>query len=813
MALRRPFNRFALLLASALIAAPALAADEPASVGDAADAAPNASDGGGIGDIVVTATRKESKLQSTPVALSVIGEEIRSTQNVITTRDLAGQIPGLYTAPSGITPTTNTFFIRGIGNSDPIFDPTVGTYIDDVYLARAINGMSDLHDVERVEVLRGPQGTLFGANSGGGAIRYVTRTPTDNFEAFGDVGYGNYNTINAHGYVAGALVKGLLDASISAAHAEHDGYTWNPSQQAYVNNQNISSGRIKLLFTLAAGLKITLTGDGTIDHSQAAQYVAKAFTTINATQKQPNGLAAITAGTLYAPTAFSAFQDNVSYAGRPGVNDSLTGGLTARIDYDVDSHLSVHAISGLRAFEQAPVNYNNDGQNRVPWNAAQTNAVDISDNYINYYQHQFTQEFQLQGNWRVFDFTGGLYYLFENFSSDRIGYVTNGLPASNTALPAAPFDQIGNTRTFNYAAYLQGNVHITDRLTLTAGGRYTIARRAFAFRGVNDDLSGKPIDPALYPQVLTGGAIPALGLTIPATQINFTNANALNRKTWRSFTPKAGLSYQVTPTIFAFFNFAEGFDAGGFNNRALNIQSALPYDPENVRSYEGGLKTDWFDHRLRINATAYYNDYTNLQTQVSVFNPNFGTGAFVNTRGNAQAAHTQGFELEISGQPSSRLNLGLNVTYLDARYDNYQSPATSTLAAYNYNGVAFAGQPKWQYYASADYTVPVTGLGRIKLGVNGNWRSSYASSLLNANAPAYVYPIDATGYLNGFISFETEDGHWSATLTGRNLTNNFAHTGLTQVGVIASGTYAGTVIAQGPQNPPRTVFLKLGFKY
>ncbi len=509
----------------------------PADASAAADAG-DAADGAGINDIVVTATRKESRLQSTPVAVSVIGQEIRSTQNVITTRDLAGQIPGLYTAPSGITPTTNTFFIRGIGNSDPIFDPTVGTYIDDVYLARAINGMSDLHDVERVEVLRGPQGTLFGANSGGGAIRYVTKTPTDQFEAFGDVGYGNYNTFNAHGYVAGPLVDGLLAASISAAHAEHDGYTWNPSQQANVNNQNITSGRIKLVFTPAAGLRFTLTGDGTIDHSQAAQYVAKAFTTINATQKQPNGLAAITAGTLFAPTAFSPFQDNVSYAGRPGVNDSLTGGLTARIDYDIDSHLSVHSISGLRAFEQAPVNYNNDGQNRVPWNAAQPRPVEISDNYINYYQHQFTQELQLQGNWQAFDFTGGLYYLFENFSSDRIGYVTNGLPANNTALPAAPFDQIGNTRTFNYAAYLQGNLHITDRLTLTAGGRYTIVRRAFAFRGVNDDLDGNPIDPVLYPQVLTGGAIPALGVSIPATQINFTNANALNRKTWRSFTPK-----------------------------------------------------------------------------------------------------------------------------------------------------------------------------------------------------------------------------------------------------------------------------------
>jgi iron complex outermembrane receptor protein len=186
---------------------------------------------------------------------------------------------------------TNTFFIRGIGNSDPIFDPTVGTYIDDVYLARAINGMSDLTDVERVEVLRGPQGTLFGANSAGGAIRYVTRTPTERFDLRGDVGYGNYNTVNAHGYVAGSLVPGLLVGSVAIAHDQHDGYTWNPSLKTHVNNQQTTGGRIKLVLTPAAGLKLTLTGDGTIDHSNTASYVA---TTYNASNPALSGLGAIT---------------------------------------------------------------------------------------------------------------------------------------------------------------------------------------------------------------------------------------------------------------------------------------------------------------------------------------------------------------------------------------------------------------------------------------------------------------------------------------------------------------------------------------
>ena len=817
MALRRPFNRFAVLLASALIAAPALAAEREANAADTAAAAPDAAapdDSEGLTDIVVTATRKESKLQSTPVAVSVIGQEFKTQLNVITTRDLAGQIPGFYTPPSGITPTTNTFFIRGIGNGDPIFDPTVGVYIDDVYLARAINGMSDLTDVERVEVLRGPQGTLFGANSGGGAIRYVTRTPTDKTEASIDAGIGNYTTINTHGYLAGAIVPGLIDASIALAHDQHRGYSWNYSQQGWVNNQNTTGGRVKVVVTPSSRLKLTLTADGTIDNSLAAQYNAQAFTTISATSKVPNGLGAITGGTLFAPTSFSVYQPNVSYAGRPGVNDSLSGGITARVDYDLDGHLSLHSISALRAFHQDPVNYNNDGENRLPFDTAQPKLVDLSDNYITYHQHQFTQEFQVQGNWRTFDFTGGLYYLFENFASNRIGYVTNGLPATDIALPSAPFDQIGDTRSFNYSAYLQGNLHLTSKLTLTAGGRYTIEHREFNFTGVNDDLSGNPIDPVAYPQVLTGGAIPALGLNILATQINFNNAAALNAKTWRAFTPKAGLSYQVTPTIFAFVDYAEGFDAGGFNNRALNIQTALPYNPEHVHTYEGGFKTDWFDHHLRINATGFYNDYSDLQQQVSVFNPNYGTGAYVSTRGNAKSAHTDGFELEISGQPTSRLNLGVNVSYLETRFDDYSSPQiVGGVPSYNYNGDPFSGQPKWQYFGSATYTVPVPQYGRFSLGVNGNWQTSFNSGLLNTTAPTYIYPIDAHGFLNAFVSFETEDGHWTFTLTGRNLTNSVYFTSLTQIGAVAGGTYKGVVLTEGAQNPPRTVFLKLGYKY
>ena len=786
------------ILSSAALAATSASANEAAVPAEAPDAA------SGLGNIIVTATRKETRLQSTPVAVSVIDDVFRGNQNVLTTRDLAGQIPGLYTAPTGITPLTNTFFIRGIGNSDPIFDPTVGVYIDDVYLPRAINGMSDLTDIERVEVLRGPQGTLFGANSAGGAIRYVTRTPGDRLDLRFDAGYGNYEAFNAHAYVAGPLVPGLLAASIAFAHDEHEGYTWNPSLQRRVNNQNTDGGRVKLVLTPSSALKLTLSADGTIDHSQAAQYVA---TTYNATNSALSGLGAITGGTLFSPTQFSAFRNNVSYAGRFGINRSHSGGIAGRIDLDLDPHLSLHSITALRGFDQDPVNYNNDGQNRLPYNSAQPRRIDISDNYIVYKQKSFTQELQLQGNWDRFDFTGGLYYLFENFRSNRIGYVT-GLPQSNTALPAAPFDQIGRTITRNYSAYLQANYRLTDRLTLTAGGRYITIRRAFDFQGVNYDLDGNPIDPSLYPQVRTGGAIPALGVNVAASQVNFSNAGVLNRKTWHAFTPKAGISFQVTPAIFLFASYSRGFDAGGFNNRALNLATALPYAPETVNTYEGGFKSDWFDHHLRVNLTGFYNDYKNLQTSVSAFSPISGT--YVSTRGNAPSAHTQGFELETSAQPIDNLSLAFNVTYLKTRFDDYSAPALGTVPAYNYTGKAFSGQPEWQYFASVDYGIPIGGVGTIKLGGSVNWQTSYFSDLLNSPQ----YRIGDKHFINGFIGFTTANGRWDFTLTARNVGNALYFSTLSPVGTpLRAGPFAGTQLVQGAQNAPRTIFFKVAYKY
>jgi iron complex outermembrane receptor protein len=259
----------------------------------AADAA-----GPAVKEVIVTATRQSTNLQKTPVAVTVVGADTITQQNLITARDLAGQAPGVEILRSGITPLTETFFIRGIGDSDPIFDPNVAQYIDDVYLPRAINGLADLADIERVEVLRGPQGTLFGENADAGAVRYITKTPTDQTDGNFDIGYGDYNAFAIHGYVSGAIIPGKLDGSLTIGHEQHDGYTYDPTIKQSVNDQDTTGLRGKLLATLSPQLKVLFSIDGTVDTSGTDYYIPK----------DP-----IIGGTLKTPV-YGAFNPNDTYA-------------------------------------------------------------------------------------------------------------------------------------------------------------------------------------------------------------------------------------------------------------------------------------------------------------------------------------------------------------------------------------------------------------------------------------------------------------------------------------------------------------------
>jgi iron complex outermembrane receptor protein len=773
--MRRRGRALSLALMSGASLWAATAYGETPAAGAAAEgaSAPQEAALSAVQDVIVTATRQSTKLQKTPVAVTVVGADAIAAQNLVTARDLAGQTPGVTIQRAGITPLTQVFFIRGIGDADPIFDPNVAQYVDDVYLPRAINGMTDLSDVERVEVLRGPQGTLFGENADAGAIRYITKNPTDQTEANLDVGYGTFNAFAIHGRVSGAIVPGVLDGSLSVGHEQHDGYTYDPTIKQHVNDQDTTGARGKLLWTASPRLTLLLSADVTIDRSATAYYIPK----------QP-----IIGGTLKTPI-YGAFNPNESYVSQKPKNDSWTGGVSLKASYEIDPNLTFNSITAWRGFAQDPVNYNNYGQPLVPYSPADPTPVSISDNYIVYHDSEATQELQLLGKYDKVDFASGFYFLYEDFSSNRIGYVVS--PTAATALPAYPEDQIGDTKTYNYALYIQGNYHFTDKLIGTLGARYTIESRDFRFRGVYDDFTGAPITP-----------VPGAATSTPGGYAAANNFAYVGDKTWYSFTPKYGVSYQFTRGVFGYASISKGFDAGGFNNRASSLATALPYNQENVTTYELGLKTDWLDKRLRVNGTVFYNAYNGLQETAAVVSPI--TNAFVSVRSNANRAHTEGFELETVAEPVPDLTLTANASYLKTRFDSFANAGSTVVNGQTVllgaTGNQLPFSPEWQLYGAANYKLPIDVNGDIQIGADVTYGSSYFSDVFNYKQGR----VPAQSFLDGYVTYTPKGGRWVFTLTGRNLANRIDYQSI---------TWGGTPnLWEGPVSPPRTVFLKVAYK-
>jgi len=539
---------------------------------------------------------------------------------------------------------------------------------------------------------------------------------------------------------------------------QHDGFTYDPTIKQNVNNQNTTAARAKLLAKVSPKLTVLLAIDGSRDTSGTGYYIP---------------VHPIIGGTLQSPI-YGPFNPNESLSSQTPTNNSWTGGVSAKVSYAFNPELTFNSISAFRAFAQDPVNYNNDGEPLVPYNNANPVPTSISDNYIVYREKEATQEFQLLGKYDRFDFATGLYFLYEDFSSNRIGYVASSLGAG--AAPVKPFDQVGDTKTFNYAAYVQGDYHVTSALILTLGGRYTIEHRDFNFQGIYDNFSGT-----------------ALPLTTPG---DFTYADG---KTWSSFSPKFAVSYQFTPAAFGYASVSEGFDAGGFNNRASSLATALPYNQENVTTYEIGLKTDWLEHRLRLNGTVFYNAYTGLQETASVPNGSI----LVSARANANRAHTEGAEFESVATPVDGLTLNGNVSYLETRFDSFPNAGalgtalSSPLISATGNQLPIS--PHWQLFAAFNYRLPLDLPGDLRIGADITYETSYFSDVLNQPRGE----VSDQGFVDAFASYTPADSHWQFSLTGHNLANRIAYQTL---------SYSTPNLWEGPVNPPRTVFFKVGYK-
>ncbi|MFT4246624.1 MAG: TonB-dependent receptor [Pseudomonas sp.] len=642
-----------------------------------------------LDDVVVTAERRETELRRTSVSVSAIGAQQLQERAVHTLLDLAGQAAGI-TLPS-LYSNQQYVFIRGIGNSRPAGNPSVGIYLDDVYLARQFgNSYLDLPDIERVEVLRGPQGTLYGQNTSSGAIKITSSEPADAFFGSAYAGGGNYGAFESKLYLNGPLVEDTLKASLALSRRRNDGYYYNYTLDKRVNRYDTTQARLKLLYTPSDWLRLDFSLDETRDESD---------------------------NTVATPIVTPRLRSRTTLSGWDTATDQKHGGASLKLTADLDPQLTFKSITAYRRLE--------DDQ---PWSDGKQTYASGSYKFQQYIDwRQFSQEFQLLGEYERFDFIVGANAYDEHFDFDRFWIYNYG---STTYSVNRAWNTNKSVGVFGQLRY-----RVSDRLGIIAGARYSRERH-------EQDVDAW--------QSNAGRELLAQTFAISGQRVDFD-----------ALTPKLSLEYGWSPDLFGYATLAKGQTSGGWNYApvASATLATVPIDPEEVTSYELGLKsTDW-GGRAQTNLSLFYNDYTGYQTNLT--NPVIDgvqlTGTLLS---NAGKAHTWGVELESFLQLSANLKTNLAASYLRTRFDEFLPAGTSSTTDYTGNELPYAPHLSASVGASYD-----TGLGSGSLRLNGSvrWSDKYYTG------PENTYAVPRSTLVDAGVSYYLADSGLTFSFTVKNL--------------------------------------------
>ncbi|WP_237057378.1 TonB-dependent receptor [Microbulbifer sediminum] len=572
-------------------------------------------------EVTVTAQKREQSLQEVPVAVTAISEDALMQSGVSDLTDVQKLSPNTTLQASRGTNSTLTAFIRGIGQQDPLwgFEPGVGIYVDDVYLARPQGAVLDILDVQRVEVLRGPQGTLYGKNTIGGAVKYVTKKMTGdpNLRVSGALGSYSQNDLKVAGSTAiadGVYLGGAI------ASFQRDGYGENVRTGEEQYNKDVVSARVALEFNPSDELWVRVAADQTTDKSA------------------PKHGHRFDPGLGGEPVLDSVYdtQSNMLY-------DNLveTSGMSVTAEWDVSPSITLKSTTAYR-----------QGETETAIDFDSVNRPDF-DVPAYYEDDQTTQEFQLNWTGTNADLVTGLYYYSGTAAGafDAVlGYLTNviGVPLTQNVA--------GSVDTDSLSAYAHYNWSFAPDWNLSLGGRYTRDEKAAdVFKANYIGLYSPTFQDKYYPE----GSESMLA----AVLTDYSNSDS-----WGQFTPHVGLDYQVNDDVMVYAGYSAGFKSGGFDMRG--DASALPstvdgYDPEVVDTYEFGVKSDLFNNRLRLNAAAFRADYQDMQVSVQQL---VESGGFASAILNAGESRIQGVELEATLAVTDNLMANLALGYADTEF-------------------------------------------------------------------------------------------------------------------------------------------------
>ncbi|HAS15534.1 MAG TPA: hypothetical protein DCS01_09570, partial [Idiomarina abyssalis] len=562
--------------------------------------------------IEVTARRTNESLQEVPVAVSAFGEGELERDGIEDITELQYKMPNTTFQVSRGTNSTLTAYIRGVGQQDPLwgFEPGVGIYIDDVYVARPQGAVLEILDVQRVEVLRGPQGTLYGKNTIGGAMKYVTRELTgyDEFEVKGTVGTYNQRDLKVSGQTALAD-NFYVGGAFATLNRDGFGEFVNTGDENY--NKELMTGRFNAKWLVNKDINVKFAADWTKDDSNA-----------RGGHREQESL-------LSDEPRLTDVYD--AYTAMPTWNEVENEGYSMTVDWAINNDWMFKSIT---AYREGSTNTNIDFDSTV-------NPVLLVPAV--YEDEQTTQEFQFMYRDDRLDFVGGLYF-YEGEACGEFGTVLGLLGLS--------IDTGGCVDTSSEALFGQATYQLDDQWSVTLGGRYT-----------RDDKSA---DVFRY----TYAGIKFLDRGDYSADPIVINSDFTTQADWSKFSPHASVSYQVDPAVMLYASYSNGFKSGGVDMRAdvsLNPDASNPYDPETVDTVEFGVKSEMLDGRMRLNAAAFFSDYQDMQVTVQRAIEGGGVASQVL---NAADSTVQGFEIESTFAATPTLNFNGSLGYIDAEFDS-----------------------------------------------------------------------------------------------------------------------------------------------
>ena len=675
-----------------------------------------------IEEIIVTAQRREQKLQDVPVAVTALTADQIESRGISDIGDLNALAPGLQISKTPSNTTIAQVTIRGISQINPAiyWDPAVGIYVDGVYIGKAQGSIFDIVDLDRVEVLRGPQGTLYGRNTLAGAINLVTRAPSGSFSGVASLEMGDYNA-RAQRLSVDLPQWGIARISLAARSEQRDGWvdTTRTSSTPELNDRNNNGFRLAADFDLATGLLAEYRFD--VSNVDQTNNFTQLYRLDEVGAFDPQSPLNFLYGQV-SPFA-SRNRETTADVNSPSFERSRIHGHSLTLTYDIDGQNSIKSITGYRRM---------DWNDSLDLDGSPTNLV-FTQRFTDY--DQFSQDLQLLGSTDRLTYVGGLYYFGDDGQTNNPQQFFGG---------GADYDSRYATKSSAWAAYGQIDYKPIDPLTLALGVRYTREKkdldRAFGVRG-------NPNDPYFY--------------LIP----DGTSAS----ETFDATTPMASVAWRFNANVNTYFRYAEGFKSGGFNGEfsqapvggesqqqiidliALNLaETVRPFEPEKQRSFELGAKTSFLKGRAQLNADLFHNELEDFQA--SIFQ---GTGAAATIVRNVGDGTINGLELEFAIIPFSGTRISANYAYLDAEYDDFRDAQNNNVA----NNRAVPHAPESTFNIVFDSELLRRDWGTVRAVVDYAWTDSfftYPYQLAGPGNPAYNpfeqeasrSEVDANGLLN-----------------------------------------------------------------